>query len=284
MFAIGANPWIWESPVTTDTVARLAPRLAEWGFDAIELPVENVGDWAAEPVRETLDAFSLAPAAVIAVTSPGRELVEASAETIASTQDYVRACVDLAVEVGAPSVCGPLYSSVGRTWRLSPSQRLAVYRQLRESLAPLADYAGERGIKLGLEALNRYETSVLNTISQTLEALDGVADNVGIMLDAYHMNIEETDPYAAVTLAGPRLVHVQVSGSHRGAPGDDHLNWPKWMAKLAGTGYRGPVCLESFTGENEAIAVAAAIWRPLAKTQDALARDGLAYLRSILSV
>ncbi|HCT78882.1 MAG TPA: sugar phosphate isomerase [Micromonosporaceae bacterium] len=283
MFAIGANPWIWESPITSDTVARLAPRLAAWGFDAMELPVENLGDWEPGSVWKTLASHGLSAAAVIAVTSPGRELVAADAETVARTQDYVRSCIDLAVAVGAPSVGGPLYASVGRTWRLTADERGDVYRQLRESLAPLADYAAERGIRIGLEALNRYETSVLNTVGQTLEALDGLPDTVGIMLDSYHMNIEETDPYAAVAQAGPRLVHVQVSGTHRGAPGDDHLDWAKWLATLAGTGYREAVCLESFTGDNEAIAVAAAIWRPLAQSQDDLARNGLAHLRSVMA-
>src|SRR5688500_13809032 len=100
MFAIGANPWIWESPVTTDTVTRLGPKLADWGLDPIELPVENLGDWDPDVVRETLAVFGLSAAAVIAVTSPGRELVQTSAETVAHTQDYIRACADLAVAVG----------------------------------------------------------------------------------------------------------------------------------------------------------------------------------------
>jgi D-psicose/D-tagatose/L-ribulose 3-epimerase len=220
---------------------------------------------------------------VIAVTSPGRELVATDDETVKQTQDYVRGCVDLAVEVGAPSVCGPLYASVGRTWRMSAGERALVYEQLRASLTPLADYAGERGIRLGLEALNRYETSVLNTVAQTLEAIEGLPDTVGIMLDTYHMNIEEADPLAAIALAGPRLVHVQVSGSHRGSPGADHIDWAAWLSALSSAGYAGPLCLESLTGENEAIAVAAAIWRPLAPTQDSLARDGLAHLRSIIA-
>ena len=78
-----------------------------------------------------------------------------------------------------------------------------------------------------IRARPRYETSMLNTVEQTLDAVDGLPDNVGIMLDSYHMNIEEADPCAAIVYAAPRLVHVQVSGSHRGAPGDDHLNWDR---------------------------------------------------------
>ena len=103
------------------------------------------------------------------------------------------------------------------------------------------------------------------------------------MLDTYHMNIEETDPAAAFTLAGPRLAHVQVSANDRGAPGADHLDWPRCRDALRATGYGGPLCIESFTAENEAIATAASIWRPLAPSQDALATDGLAFLRGLLA-
>ncbi|GFJ87736.1 sugar phosphate isomerase/epimerase family protein [Phytohabitans rumicis] len=102
------------------------------------------------------------------------------------------------------------------------------------------------------------------------------------MLDTYHMNIEEADPYAAVTVAGAHIKHVQVSGTNRGAPGADHFDWPRFFAALATTGYSGAICIESFTAQNETIATAASIWRPLAPSQDALARDGLSYLRPVI--
>jgi D-psicose/D-tagatose/L-ribulose 3-epimerase len=281
MFTIGANPWIWTSPVDDAALASLVPRIAAWGFDAIEIPVENLGDWSPEKARDLLAAHGLTAAAVLSVTPPGRDLVNTDPHTVRATQDYLRSLVDAAVVLGAPSVCGPAYAAVGRVWRMSPVERAACYASLREALAPVADHAAAGGVRIGLEALNRYETSVLNTVEQTLTALEGLPASVGIMLDSYHMNIEEADPYAAITAAGPRLVHVQVSGSDRGAPGDDHIDWPRWLRTLAETGYRGPICIESFTGENEAIAVAASIWRPFAASQDALAVDGLRYLREV---
>ncbi|MFD0822924.1 sugar phosphate isomerase/epimerase family protein, partial [Micromonospora zhanjiangensis] len=178
-------------------------------------------------------------------------------------------------------VGGPVYAAVGRTWRMSPAARSACYADFRAALAPVAGYAGERGVSIGVEALNRYETSVVNTVEQTLDMIEGLPANVGLMLDTYHLNIEEADPCAAVTLAGPYIKHVQVSGTNRGAPGADHFDWPGFFAALRATGYRGAVCLESFTAENETIATAASIWRPLAPSQDRLAIDGLTYLRRV---
>jgi len=282
VYAVGVNPWVWASPVDDRALAELIPRIAAMGFDAVELPIEQPGDWDPGRTRDLLAAHGLAAAGVCAVTPPGRDLVAAPPAVVESTVAYLRGCLRSAAAVGAPCVGGPVYASVGRTWRMSPDARAACYRDFRRALAPVAEYAGERGVGIGVEALNRYETSVVNTVAQTLEMIDGLPPSVGIMLDTYHLNIEEADPYAAVALAGPRLTHVQVSGTDRGAPGADHFDWPRFFAELGATGYRGAVCIESFTAENETIATAASIWRPLAPSQDRLAVDGLAYLRRVL--
>lgn len=282
MYDIGVNPWVWTSPVDDAALAVLVPRIAGFGFDAVELPIERLGDWEPARTRDLLAAYGMRVAGVCAVTSPGRDLVDAPPEVVTATAAYLRSCVDQAAAVGAPCVGGPVYATVGRTWPMSGAARAACYAQFRRALRPVADHAGERGVSIGVEALNRYETSVVNTVEQALEMIDGLPPNVGLMIDTYHMNIEEADPYAALAVAGRHIKHVQVSGTDRGAPGRDHFDWPRFLTALAATGYRGGLCIESFTAANEAIATAAAIWRPLAPSQDALAREGLSYLRAAL--
>lgn len=282
MYPVGVNPWVWASPVTDEALAALVPRIAGFGFDAVELPIEQVGDWDPARTRDLLAAHRLAPAAVCAVTPPGRDLVNAPRVVVESTATYLKSCVDSAAAVGASCVGGPVYAAVGRTWRMSAAERVACYDEFRRALRPVADHAAERGVSIGVEALNRYETSVVNTVEQAVELIDGLPPNVGLMIDTYHMNIEEADPYAALAAAGPYIKHVQVSGTNRGAPGADHFDWPRFFAVLSGTGYRGAVCIESFTAENETIATAASIWRPLARSQDLLATDGLAALRAVI--
>ncbi|WP_444950614.1 sugar phosphate isomerase/epimerase family protein [Micromonospora ureilytica] len=282
MYAIGVNPWVWASPVDDKALAELIPRIAAFGFDAVELPIEQPGDWDPIRTRDLLAAHGLVAAGVCVVTSPGRELVDAAPAVVESTVAYLKGCVASAAAVGAPCVGGPAYASVGRTWRMSPAARAACYADFRRALAPVAEEAGELGVSIGVEALNRYETSVVNTIEQTVELIDGLPPNVGIMIDTYHMNIEEADPYAALAVAGRHIKHVQVSGTNRGAPGADHFDWPRFFTVLRDTGYQGAICIESFTAENDAIATAASIWRPLAPSQDRLATDGLRYLRETL--
>jgi D-psicose/D-tagatose/L-ribulose 3-epimerase len=279
MNPIGANTWIWTSPMTDEDLAGLAPKLAAWGFDLAELPVENVGDWDPSRAAEVLREYGLG-ASVCAVMPPGRELAAADGGTFAATQGYVRSCVDAAATVGSGVVAGPLYTSVGRTWRVGTAERSGLVRELAANLAPLAEYAGERGVRLALEPLNRFETSFINTVEQAMEVVDAVGSPaLGLLLDTFHMNIEERSMPGAIRAAGDRVFHFHACANDRGAPGADHLDWGGIAGALGEVGYGGAVAIESFTAENETIATAAAVWRPLANSQDEIATDGLAFLR-----
>jgi D-psicose/D-tagatose/L-ribulose 3-epimerase len=283
MNQLGANTWIWVSPLTDARLADLAPRIAAWGFDVIELPVEAPGDWDPGRAADLLDELGLG-ATVCAVMPDDRDLVRDDPATVARTSEYLRGCVAAAARVGSRVVAGPIYSSVGRTWLLDADGRKATVGRLAEALRPLADHAGEHGVTLAVEPLNRYETSLVNTVEQALEVVELVGSPAcGVALDTFHMNIEEADLAAAVRAAGSRIAHVQVCGNDRGAPGADHIDWPGFLGALGQAGYAGPLCIESFTSENRTIATAASIWRPLAPSQDALATDGLAFLRAQLA-
>ncbi|WP_141014481.1 sugar phosphate isomerase/epimerase family protein [Nocardioides sambongensis] len=281
MREIGVNTWVWTSPLTDPDLPGLLRHIAGLGFDAVELPLENAGDLTVDAVGAALQETGLA-AYLVGAMAPGRDLVAAAPEVVAATQDYLRACIDLAAGVGAGAVCGPFTASTGRTWRMDPGERRAAYAELRDNLAPVVEHAARRGVRIGIEPLNRYETSLVNTVDQGLEALDDLlGEHLGLALDTYHLNIEERSSADAVRRAAGHLVHVQVCGSDRGAPGGDQTDWPGLVGALDEVGYAGPLVIESFTPDNAAIAVAASIWRPLAPSPDDLAGDGLAFLRSL---
>jgi D-psicose/D-tagatose/L-ribulose 3-epimerase len=277
MNPIGVNAWVWVSPPTNESIAELAPRVKAMGFDLFELGLENLGDWDPERMAEVFSANDLS-AAVCAAMGPGRDLTDPDA--VESTRDYLRACIDAVAALGGKVVAGPMYTPVGKTWQMDDAVRAATVDRLVEGLRPLVDYAGERGVQLGIEPLNRFETSFLNTAEQVMEVVDRLdSPAAGVMLDTFHMNIEEKDQAAAIRLVGDKLVHFHACGNDRGTPGSDHIAWDAIGAALRETGYGGAVVIESFTPDNQTIARAAAIWRPLAETQDALAEEGLAFLR-----
>ena len=142
MNPLGANAWIWVSPLTDERLADLAPRVRAWGFDFLELPIEQHGDWDPARAAEVLRAHELRPTVCVAM-GPGRELCATDAGTVASTQAFLKECIDTAAVLGAGCIAGPIYASTGRTWRMSADERRDVYAQLRAGLAPVCDYGAE---------------------------------------------------------------------------------------------------------------------------------------------
>jgi len=279
----GVNTWVWVSPLTTQDLERLAPHVAELGFDWIEVPIEGLNDFdyarAAEVIRENNLGVS-----VVLAMGPDRDLIHPDASIRENGAAYIRHVIDAAHTIGATNVVGPIYSAVGRTWQQTPEERKRDMDILIPTLKSLASYAQDRGVVLCLEPLNRFETSFINLASQAIEVVDSVGSpSLQIMLDTFHMNIEEPSLGDAIRAVGPRLRHVHTCENDRGTPGSGHVPWNEVAQALKDIKYEGPLVIESFTDKVKSIARAAAIWRPLASSQDALAKEGVAFLRKIMA-
>ena len=278
---LGINLWVWGAPITDDTVAERVPQAAEMGYDVVEFPLEEPDGFDYDRASDRLDEHGLGASVVVAM-SEERDLLAEDPDVRANGREYVRETVDAAAALGSDRVVGPLYSAVGRTWRMDEAEHAAAMDDVVDQLSELAAYAGDRGVTLCVEPLNRFETSVLNTAEQTIEVVDRVDDPAcEILLDTFHMNVEEKSLPEAIRAAGDRLGHVHACGNDRGAPGNDHVDWGGVAAALDDVGYDDQAVIESFTPEVESIARAAAIWRPLEPSQDALAADGLAFLQDL---
>jgi D-psicose/D-tagatose/L-ribulose 3-epimerase len=180
---------------------------------------------------------------------------------------------------------GPIYSAVGRVWQQTADERARDVDLLVKNLSTLAKYAGDKGVVLGIEPLNRFETSFINIADQVIEVIDRVNHpSCKVMLDSFHMNIEEKSLGTAIRKVGlSRLAHFHACENDRGAPGSGNVTWHEVAQALKDIGYNGPVVIESFTDKVKSIARAAAIWRPFEASQDALAQNGLAFLKPLLA-
>jgi D-psicose/D-tagatose/L-ribulose 3-epimerase len=283
MNPIGITTWIWTSPLSIDRFSEIAPHVARMGFDLLEVPIESPTDLDYKRAAGIVKDLGLSTS-VCAAMSPDRDLIHEDANIRANAVSYVRHCVDAALTLGAANVVGPLYSAVGRTWQATPDERKRDLELLVGQLKELATYAHERGVVLCVEPLNRFETSFLNLAEQAIEVVDRVDHpGCGLLLDTFHMNIEEQSIGQAIRSAGKRLKHLHACENDRGAPGSGHINWQEVVDACRSIGYTGPAVIESFTSAVKSIARAAAIWRSLAPTQDGLAQDGLRHLRKVFA-
>jgi D-psicose/D-tagatose/L-ribulose 3-epimerase len=280
----GASSFIWVSPFSTAEAAGLAARVAGLGFDIMEICIEDPAQVDGAAVRAAAEAEGL-QVSVCGAFGPDRDVSHDDPAMRRAGVEYLRTCIDLAVATGSPHVVGPMYSATGKARLLPEDERERQRGWAAEGLREAGEYAAEHGIRLGMEPLNRFETDLVNTTEQGLDLCARIGlDNVGLLLDTFHMNIEEKDVGAAIRAAGDRIVLFHACENDRGTPGAGHVDWATVADALSDAGYDGDVVIESFTPEIQEIARAVSTWRPVAASGDALAGDGLRFLRERLRV
>lgn len=262
----------------------LAPQLAEaarLGFDGAEVSLLGLGDERdAERVGRIAADHGLA---LRATTGLGTAHDVSSAEVAvrAAGIEHLRRAADLVAAMGAGALSGVVYSPWGTG---SVDDRNGRTARSAAALAEVAPHFAERGLVIGVEAVNRFETDLVTTAAEAVAYVDAVgAPNVGIHLDTFHMNIEERSIADAVALAGPRLVHLHVVDNDRGAPGDGHLPWADVADGVRRAGYDGWVGLELFVLAGSAASGDLRIWRPIDPDPSAAAARGLTFVRHLFA-
>jgi len=278
---IGINSWVWTSPFTNESLGLLK-KAADLGYDSFEFPIEDPSHVTASKVKDAIKSSGLRPL-VCGAFGPSRDLTSDEPKYRQESLDYILATLKLCEAWGAKVMAGPMYSAVGKRRQVSPSQKKKEWELAVKGLRKAGEMAADHGVILGVEPLNRFETDLVNTCEQAVKLVNDIGhDNVRIHLDTFHMNIEEKSIEGAIKLAGKKLVHMHVCENDRGAPGTGLVDWEGLAKGLKAVGYKGDAVVESFTPECKTIAAAAAIWRPLAKSQDQLASEGVKFLKKLL--
>lgn len=278
---IGINTFLFTSPFT-DHSTKLFAEFARWGFDCVEIALEQPRHIAPTRVKQALEQHGLQSGPICGCFSPDRDLRGTPTQQ-QTALEYICRLVDIAVLLGAAGVAGPSYSAVGRAEAVAPAQQRRQWATVVKHLRRICAYAEARGKKIYIEPLNRFETDFLNTVEQGLKLIEAVGSPaLQLHLDTFHMNIEEKSIPAAIRKAGKHLGHFHACGSDRGTPGGDHTDWPGIAAALKAVRYEGDVVIESFTQDVKIIARAAAIWRKIEPNREDIAAKGLKFLRKAL--
>ncbi len=276
----GLNSFLLVSPFTTDSV-KLFKKVKDWGFETIEIPIEDPSHTDPKKIKAALDKAGLACGTVCACMGPGRDF-RGSPEEQQAAMVYCKALIDQMVDLDCPKLIGPVYSVVGKADAVEPAAQKTEWDLVVKNLKELCAYAQSKGKQICLEPLNRFETDFINTVDQGLRMIKAVGSPaLKLHLDTFHMNIEEKNQPAAIRKAGKLLGHFHACGTDRGTPGGDSLEWKPIVKALKEIGYEGDVVIESFTTDVKVIARAAAIWRKIEPKRDDIAVKGLANLKSL---
>jgi len=288
MNPIGLISMQYARPFTAEHFPLFA-RMRQLGYDFVELLVPEPGEIDVAAARRALDEAGLA-VVLAARVNLQRNLSSEDPALHKAGIDYLRYAADVAAELGAGIVGGPLTGNplvfAGRPPQpVSETERLARKQRCVAGLKAAGDHAAAKGIVLAVEPLNRFESDVLCTTQQAIELLDAVDHPaVRLMLDTFHMHMEEASIAEAIRLAGNRVVHFQANENHRGFPGTGSTDWVAVARALHDIGYRGPISLEPFRRNDDRFGVPFAQWRPPHEDESDRLAASAAFIRSHLTL
>jgi len=277
MAKLGVDLMLWTGSFNSNTDMKLIDKVARMGFDGVELPLFNL---TTVDVKATARAIKDAGLGCTACTvlAPEQSLVHESLKVRQNGIDHLKRVLETVAEMNGDVGGGPEYSPVGQL--VGRGRTPEEWNRCVDSLRKVAPTAEACGVMLCIEPINRFETYFLNLQSDAARLCKQIGSRaVKVHYDTFHANIEETDPIDALKRLGRRLGHVHTCENDRGVPGTGHIDWDGTFKALKALKYKGWLTIESFVPAIKELAAAAAIWRPLAKSGDDLAKRGLAFLK-----
>lgn len=277
---IGMCMFLWTTRLGAEH-ERLLAALSATGFEGVEVPVFEGSPADYTRLGTLLDGLGLARTAVSAMGDPAMDLISPDAATRRAGIDRMRWVLDCSAALGADRVSGPLHSVLGQFSGQGPTpDELA---RAVDSQQRIGEHAAGVGVSVGLEALNRFECYLLNTMDDLAAFVRRVDHpNIRAMYDTFHANIEEADPIAALTRNKAEVVHIHISENDRGVPGRGNIPWADTFAAIRDIGYDDWLTIEAFGRGLPDLAAATKVWRDFAESPEAVYRDGFAHIVSCL--
>lgn len=272
----GMNLLLWSGD-PDESLLPVIESLKEMGFDGVEIPLFNldVDKWG--KYGEKLKDLGLACTAVT-VRNEGDNPISPDANIRAEGVRLTKQTLDCCQALGAETLVGPYHSAIGIFSGNGPTAD--EWKWGVDSMRQVAEYAGEVNVMLGVEALNRFETYLLNTHADSARfAREVNHPNCKVMYDTFHSNIEEKDIAQAIRDCSDVLHHVHISENDRSTPGQGHIHWDANFDALKEVGYDGWMVIEAFGLALPEIAAATKIWRKMFSTELDLAKEGLAFMK-----
>lgn len=281
---IGFNLLLWTGHVTEENFS-LFPKLKAVGYDGLEIPIFDTSNPAHfKTIGQALKDNGLEATAVTVLPDEAHNAISPDAKNRQGAIDHLKSVFECAHNAGVQVLCGPYYQVLGQfTGRFPTETELEHAAEVHRAISPVAEAAG---VKCAIEALNRFESHLLNTMEQAASYAKRVNHpNFGTMYDTFHANIEEKDPIGAIDTVfnSGKLNHVHISENDRGTPGRGHAPCREAIRKLKGLGYNGWLTIEAFGGSLPDLAAATRVWRDFFSSPEEVYTEGYELIKSTLA-
>lgn len=276
MIQFGLHTFLWKKEFLGQE-AYILDQAQDWGADGVEIATHYFEQIDPSTLRRYREDFGLQFTLCTSLPQ-GLSLTTEDDACWLESIVYIQKAITFCQSSGITTLSGPLIHPVG--YLSGQPLRQQEKDRMYKALGEVANGLVKTEVMLALEPLNRFQGYALNTVSQGLDLLAAVdCPQLGLLLDLFHMNIEEKDVLQAFHQAGQCCFHIHACAKDRGTPGADAFAWQEWFGVLQAIGYQGWMVIESFNFEDRELANGARLWRPVAPSHDALAREGLKFLR-----
>lgn len=277
MNKIGFNVLAWSANVSEDLLP-IIERLRNIGYDGVEFFVGGANEKSCKSVGKYANDLGLG-VTTVTVVSPEANPISECALVRAKGLEDIKISIDRSFDLGATILCGPFHSA--HAYFAGHPALEAEFQRSAEILYQAGEYAKQANIMLGLEALNRFECYLCNTMESLKKLVETTNhSNVKAMFDTHHANMEEKKYANAINAIAPHLHHVHISENDRGTPGDGHINFDDTFSTLAKINYKGWLTIEAFSRNDPDFANAINVWRDYNDPWD-IAENGLIFIQEM---
>lgn len=274
-FGVHAGLWMAE---WTDEIKPILKTVADLGYDGVEVSMLGMTDEKAGALHTQVKDHGLEITCTTGL-SPETDITSADPEVRTAGLEYLKWVIKTTALMGSRSLSGVVYGPWGV---FDPANKTIRVKRSGEALGMIDADLKAHDMTMGIEAINRFETDLVNTAAEgTAMAKAAGSERVGVLLDTFHLNIEEKDVHKAIVDTGKHLVHFHVSDNDRGVPGSGHVQWGEVKKALDAISYDGWIVAEMFVLEGNPASADLNIWRDIEPDATVAARQALENMRRI---
>jgi len=278
---IGINFILWATRLDFKKNESVIRQIKKWGFDGVELPVSAVNQKDYEKFKILCEELQLAVATNAALDGNECNPFSDDKNLRDKAVDELKEAIDNTIALGGNILAGPLYQIVGSFSGKIPTEK--EWTRAVEVIRKVGEYASKVKVKIALEPLNRFESYLFNTLSDGYKFVKDVGlDNIGLLADTYHSNIEEKNVNESWKKVINKIYHVHISENDRGIPGTGHAIPKEIFETLTAAGYDDWIVVEGFNNKVPEIVSVMHIWRSVTPTFEEIAVNGIKFIKEML--
>jgi len=279
MVKFGVHLFLWAERFDLPAI-KLIKKVKDIGFEGVEIPLMELDVIDVDKTKKELERYGITALGSMGLPQ-NLDITSSDAATRERGVEHMKRSIEVISELGGDSINGVVYTAWGKITGKPRTEEEWKYSV--DSLKKICQYAKKYGIILGIEPVNRFETYFINTAADAMKLAKDVGEpNIKVHLDTFHMNIEEKNFYQPIKDTGSMLWHMHCCENDRSIAGTGHVDWDGVFRALSEINYNRWIVVESFTQDMEKIAASTAIWRKMAPSADALASEGLKFLKKMV--